>query len=122
MHARPEEFPEDHNSADTLSLFQPAALEDSLAKRTAPTELLEENRRYKEVIAKAEPHFAKYNLGFTSDRESARKRRDLVMRQLLNLSDGKHSPPEIGGRLDMPVRSLREAGAALFHSGLWALS
>ena len=30
MHARPEEFPEDHNSADTLSLFQPAALEDSL--------------------------------------------------------------------------------------------
>lgn len=118
MRGRHGEFPEYHTSADNLSFVQPSALEDSLARVKAAIELLEENRIYKNLISKGEPHLSKYGFHRASDQDSNAKVRDLALRWVLNLSDGEHSLLDITEKSQLPTAFIKDAIATLVRAGL----
>jgi aminopeptidase-like protein len=120
MRARHGEFPEYHTSDDNLSFVQPAALEDSLARVKAAIELLEENRVYKSLISKGEPHLSKYDFPRDSGRDSDANLRDLALRWVLNLSDGEHSLLDIIEKSQLPTGFIKDSIAALVSAGLLA--
>jgi len=118
MRGRHGEFPEYHTSDDNLSFVQPSALEDSLARVKAAIELLEENRIYKNLISKGEPHLSEYDFHRASDQDSNAKLRDLALRWVLNLSDGEHSLLDITEKSQLPTVLVKDAIATLVSAGL----
>jgi aminopeptidase-like protein len=111
-------FPEYHTSADNLAFIQPLQLAGSLRLCAAILDVLEGNRRYRNLSPCCEPQLGRRNLyrtgGGTPGLEiSARL-------WVLNFSDGEHSLLDIAERSGIPFAAISDAARLLCESGLLA--
>jgi aminopeptidase-like protein len=113
-------FPEYHTSADNLEFIRPDCLAESLQVCRSIIEVLEEDRRYRNLSPYCEPQLGRRNLyGSTSGGHSIG---DEINARLwvLNLSDGDHSLLDIAERSGMPFALIRDAADLLRENGLLA--
>lgn len=115
-------FPEYHTSADNLDFIVPEALENTYSFCLEIFELLERNRKYRNVNPKCEPQLGKRGLyremGGYPDSEA----RELAMLWVLNLSDGENSLLDIALRSGLKFAAVSQAASLLFEHGLLALN
>ena len=110
-------FPEYHTSADNLEFVCPEQLAESLRVCTAILDVLENNRRYRNLNPYCEPQLGKRGLfrptGGTGIGDELNARL-----WVLNLSDGEHSLLDIAERSRMPFPAIQDAADLLCQSGL----
>lgn len=112
-------FSEYHTSADNLEFILPEKLAESLRVCVAVLDVLENNRRYRNLNPYCEPQLGKRGLfrptGGTGIKEESNARL-----WVLNLSDGEHSLLDIAERSKMPFSAICDAAEVLHESGLLA--
>ncbi|HET9209532.1 MAG TPA: DUF4910 domain-containing protein [Thermoanaerobaculia bacterium] len=111
-------YPEYHTSADNLDLISPEALEGSLRTYLAVIDVLEGNRRYRNLNPKCEPQLGRRGLYRTIGGDESGRARELALLWVLNLSDGEHDLLDIAERSEMSFAAIREAADALLEVGL----
>lgn len=102
-------YPEYHTSGDNLQLVRPEHLASSLRSYLQVIQVLEDNRRYRNVHPHCEPQLGRrglYNL--IGGRDDGREHQ-LALLWVLNLSDGKHSLLDICRRSGMTFRQVLDA-------------
>ena len=113
-------FPEYHTSADNLDFVHPEALAESLDVASRVVDVLENDRRLRNLSPYGEPQLGRRGLydwiGGQNDRATAQ----LALLWVLNLSDGEHSLLDIAERAGMPFATIRQAAAALSSKALLA--
>jgi aminopeptidase-like protein len=112
-------FPEYHTSADNLDFIRPAQLCASLRLCVGVLDVLEGNRRYKNLNPFCEPQLGKRNLYRSSGGEAISTEINARL-WVLNCSDGEHSLLDIAERSGMPFSTIRDAAELLHQSGLLA--
>jgi aminopeptidase-like protein len=113
-------LPEYHTSADNLEFIKPAKLAESLRMCVAIMDVLENNRRYRNLNPYCEPQLGRRNLyGSTG---GGHKIGDEINARLwvLNLSDGHHSLLDIAERSGLSFALICEAAHLLKQNGLLA--
>lgn len=119
MRGRHGMFPEYHTSADNLDFISPGRLAESLAVVRGIVDVLEGNRRYRNLAPDGEPQLGKRGLyraiGGTHIADL-----NLAMLWVLTLSDGQHSMLDIAERAGLPFATLRVAADHLQGAGLLA--
>jgi aminopeptidase-like protein len=113
-------YPEYHTSADDLRFVRPESLVSSLERLTEIFDLLESNRRYRNLNPKCEPQLGKRGLYDSTGGRSDAKEFQMAMLWVLNFSDGAHDLLEIAERSRIPFGTIAEAAAALASHGLLA--
>ena len=110
-------FPEYHTSADNLDFIRPLALARSLRACIAIVDLLEKNRRFRNLQPYCEPQLGRRNLYRTTggDEIDAEIHARLWV---LNLSDGEHSLLDIAERSGLGFALLSDAADLLTREGL----
>jgi aminopeptidase-like protein len=111
-------YPEYHTSADNLDLVGPAQLQDSLELCLEVVEVLEGNRRYRNLSPKGEPQLGRRGLYGQIGGRSDAEERQMAMLWVLNQSDGDHSLLEVAERSGLPFALLAEVAATLEEAGL----
>ncbi|WP_245655994.1 DUF4910 domain-containing protein [Microtetraspora fusca] len=111
-------YPEYHTSADDPDFVSAEAMEDTLDALERAVEVLERNRRYRNLSPYGEPQLGRRglygSLGGRSDAES----RQMAMLWVLNLSDGDHDLLDIAERSGLPFAAVADAADALRGAGL----
>jgi aminopeptidase-like protein len=111
-------FPEYHTSADNLEFIAPVSLEDTFRCCLQVFEVLEHNRKYRNLNPKCEPQLGKRGLyrelGGYPDSEI----RELAMLWVLNLSDGENSLLDIAERSGLMFAAVFQAASNLLQHGL----
>jgi aminopeptidase-like protein len=110
-------FPEYHTSADNLDFIQPQQLARSLRLCAAILDVLESNRRYRNLSPFCEPQLGRRNL-YQSVGGNAIGVEISARLWVLNLSDGEHSLLDIAERSGLPFSTIQEAAELLCHAGL----
>jgi aminopeptidase-like protein len=118
MRSQHGQFPEYHTSADNLEFVRPEALADSLEKCRAVIDILENNRAYINRQPKCEPHLGRRGLYTGLGSEEERRRHEMALLWVLNLSDGKHDLLAIAERANIPFAIIKIAAAALSQTDL----
>jgi aminopeptidase-like protein len=113
-------FPEYHTSADDLSFIQAGQLANSLRVCVGIAEVLEKNRRYRNLSPYCEPQLGKRNLYRATGGESIGAEINARL-WVLNLSDGENSLLDIAERSGMPFALISDAAEVLQESGLLAI-
>ncbi len=113
-------YPEYHTSADDLSFITPAALAGSLRAYLAVMELLEANRRYRNLAPKGEPQLGRRGLYRSLGGETHGRERELALLWVLNQSDGGPDLLAIAERSGLPFTAIAEAAEALVTADLLA--
>lgn len=113
-------FPEYHTSADDLNFIQPMQLAESLGLCAAIFDVLEENRRYRNLSPYGEPQLGRRNL-YRPTGAVALEAQVNARLWVLNLSDGRHSLLDIAERSGHPFSLIHEAAQTLRESGLLAV-
>ena len=111
-------YPEYHTSADNLDFIRPDCLADSLMRYCETLNILEHNRKYRNMSPKGEPQLGRRGLyGAFGGRKEA-KAIEMAMLWVLNFSDGAHSLLDIAEKagLDFPI--VQESAGALINGGL----
>jgi aminopeptidase-like protein len=110
-------YPEYHTSADNLDFIQSQSLAESLRLCTEVLDVLEANRRYRNLNPYCEPQLGKRNLYRSTGGEAIAT--DINARLwVLNLSDGEHTLLDIAERSGLPFSAISGAIAPLCESGL----
>ncbi|MGM0813022.1 MAG: DUF4910 domain-containing protein, partial [Pseudomonadota bacterium] len=111
-------FPEYHTSADNLEFVRPEALAESLEVVLRIVDVLENDRRFRNLSPHGEPQLGRRGLydwlGGQNDRATAQ----LALLWVLNLSDGDCSLLDIADRAALPFATIRDAAAALIEKDL----
>ena len=110
-------FPEYHTSADNLDFIRPSQLAGSLRVCAAIVDVLEENRRYRNLSPYCEPQLGKRNLYRSTGGEDIGVEIDARL-WVLNLSDGDHSLLDIAERSGMPFSTISAEAELLRENGL----
>lgn len=110
-------FPEYHTSADNLDFIRPEKLEESFRVCTAILDVLEGNRRYRNLNPFCEPQLGRRGLYRTTGGEVIGTQIEARL-WVLNLSDGEHSLLDIADRSKLPFATIQEAAALLVQGGL----
>jgi aminopeptidase-like protein len=113
-------FPEYHTSADNLDFIQPNKLANSLRVCTGIFDLLENNRRYRNLNPFCEPQLGRRNLYHSIGGHSIGSEISARL-WVLNLSDGDHSLLDIAERSGLPFSAIRDAADLLCQGGLLSL-
>lgn len=113
-------FPEYHTSADNLDFIRPSKLANSLQVCTAILDVLESNRRYRNLNPYCEPQLGRRNL-YSSTGGSTIGADINARLWVLNLSDGDHSLLDIAERSGLPFSAIHGAAELLRKSGLMSL-
>jgi len=112
-------FPEYHTSADNLQFINPSRLAESLHVCATVVDILENNRRYRNLSPYCEPQLGKRNLYRSTGGEAIGG--DINARLwVLNLSDGEHSLLDIAERSGLPFSAISDAADVLREGGLLA--
>jgi aminopeptidase-like protein len=111
-------YPEYHTSADNLDFVRPECLVDTLEKYLLVLDLLEKNRRYRNLKPHGEPQLGKRGLYRPVGGQVDQRSREMALLWVLNFSDGEHSLLDIAERANMGFREIREAAKALVDCGL----
>jgi aminopeptidase-like protein len=110
-------FPEYHTSADNLDFVRPRQLAGSLRVCAAVLNVLEGNRRYRNLSPYGEPQLGRRNLyGSTSGAMEINARL-----WVLNMSDGEHSLLDIAERSGIPFPLVSDAAELLLQNALLSL-
>ena len=117
MRGRHGRFPEYHTSADNLGFIAPERLEESLDVVLAMMDILEGNRRYRNLAPDGEPQLGRRGLYHAMGGIDIPDL-NLAMLWVLNLSDGEHSLVDVAERAGMPFRAVRTAAELLATGGL----
>jgi len=112
-------FPEYHTSADNLDFILPEHLARSLLVCAGTFEVLESNRRYRNLNPYCEPQLGKRNLYRSTGGESIGAEINARL-WVLNLSDGKHSLLDIAERSGLTFAAINNAAELLRDGGLLA--
>jgi aminopeptidase-like protein len=112
-------FPQYHTSADNLDFIKPAQLAKSLRVCAGIFEVLENNRRYRNLNPYCEPQLGKRNLYRSTGGESIGAEINARL-WVLNFSDGEHSLLDIAERSGMPFPAIASAAEVLCQSELLA--
>jgi aminopeptidase-like protein len=113
-------FPEYHTSADNLEFIYPQQLAESLRVCTAILDVLENNRRYRNLNPYCEPQLGRRNLYPSTGGDGIGE--DLKARLwVLNLSDGEFSLLDIAERSGIPFSTISQAAELLYKGGLLAV-
>jgi aminopeptidase-like protein len=110
-------FPEYHTSADNLEFIHPEKLAESLQICASILDVLEKNRKYRNLNPYCEPQLGKRNLYRSTGGESIGLEINARL-WVLNLSDGEHSLLDIAMRSGLPFAAIHDAANLLFQSGL----
>ena len=113
-------FPEYHTSADNLDFIKPQSLAESLRLCTEVLDVLEANRRYRNLNPYCEPQLGKRNLYRPTGGEAIGTEINARL-WVLNLSDGEHTLLDIAKRSGLPFSSISDAVALLCEGGLLAV-
>jgi len=110
-------FPEYHTSADNLEFIRPEQLAESLRVCAAIVDVLENNRRYRNLSPYGEPQLGKRGLYRSTGGQAIG---DEINTQLwvLNLSDGQNSLLDIAERSVVPFAAILAAAERLEQAGL----
>jgi len=119
MRTPPDRLPEYHTSADNLDLVRPEALADSWAKCLAIVDVLERNRRYRNLNPCCEPQLGRRGL-YSQLGGKPTAELDRALLWTLNLSDGEHALLDIAERSALPFALICRAADALARCGLLA--
>jgi aminopeptidase-like protein len=119
MRGRHGMFPEYHTSADDLGFVTPERLAESLGVVRGIVDVLEGNRRYKNLAPDGEPQLGKRGL-YRATGGTAIPDLNLAMLWVLTLSDGRHSLLDIAERAGLPFATLRVAADHLQAAELLA--
>ncbi len=103
-----------HTSADDLNFVQPRYLADSLVKTIAVMKILDQNRVYRNLQPKCEPHLGKHGL-YLSYGKKAKGFDPLAVQWVLNLSDGQHSLLDIAERSGLVFDTIKRTADKLFQ-------
>jgi aminopeptidase-like protein len=114
------QYPEYHTSADNLDLVTDESLQGSLEMYLEVVQILEQNRRFRNLNPKCEPQLGKRGLYGSLGGGTEGRDQQLARLWVLNLSDGKHSLLDIAERSGMGFRILAEAAEALLAAELLA--
>ena len=112
-------FPEYHTSADNLDFIQPNALARSLRVCTAVVDLLEGNKKYRNLQPYCEPQLGRRNLYRSTGGDSIALEINARL-WVLNFSDGEHSLLDIVERSGLPFSAIRDAADVLVENQLLA--
>jgi aminopeptidase-like protein len=110
-------FPEYHTSADNLEFVKPAQLAQSLRVCASVLDILENNRRYRNLNPCCEPQLGKRNLYRSTGGEAVGVEINARL-WVLNLSDGEHSLLDIAERSGLSFQTIIDASDLLRESGL----
>jgi aminopeptidase-like protein len=110
-------FPEYHTSADNLEFVKPAQLAQSLRVCASVLDILENNRRYRNLNPFCEPQLGKRNLYRSTGGEAVGVEINARL-WVLNLSDGEHSLLDIAERSGLSFQTISDASEVLRESGL----
>lgn len=110
-------FPEYHTSADNLDFIQPSQLAESLRICTGIVDLLENNRRYRNLAPYCEPQLGKRGLYRSTGGEAISAEIDARL-WVLNFSDGEHSLLDIAERSKISFAMIKNAAEVLYQGGL----
>jgi aminopeptidase-like protein len=113
-------FPEYHTSADNLDFIKSGQLAESLRVCTAIVDVLENNRRYRNLSPFCEPQLGKRNLYRSTGGETIGAEINARL-WVLNFSDGEHSLLAIAERSGLPFRTIADAAEVLSDGGLLSL-
>jgi aminopeptidase-like protein len=113
-------YPEYHTSADNVSLVKPEALVDSLGKLLRVVEVLEANRRYRNLSPDGEPQLGRRGLYPSVGGALSVETQQMALLWVLSFSDGDHSLLDIAERSGMELPVLAAAAHALLQGGLLA--
>ncbi len=105
-------FPEYHTSADNLNFIKPKQLMESLHICTAILDILEGNRRYRNLNPYGEPQLGRRGL-YRSTGGDAIESEINARLWVLNLSDGEHSLLDIAERSGQPFSAINQAAQTL---------
>jgi aminopeptidase-like protein len=113
-------FPEYHTSADNLDFIRPEHLAASYRMITAAIDIVENDRRYVNLMPKCEPQLGRRGLygAIGGDKDAAAK--NMAMLWVLNLSDGEYSLLDIAERATLPFSIIHGAAKLLEEHGLLA--
>jgi aminopeptidase-like protein len=112
-------FPEYHTSADNLEFIKPQRLAESLQICASAVDLLENNRRYRNLSPYGEPQLGKRGL-YRSTGGKAIEAEINARLWVLNFSDGEHTLLDIAERSGLTFRMISEAADLLQECGLLA--
>jgi aminopeptidase-like protein len=110
-------FPEYHTSADNLDFIKPTKLAESLRICAMILDVLENNRRYRNLNPYCEPQLGKRNLYRSTGGEAIGLEINARL-WVLNLSDGEHSLLDIAERSGLPFSAISDAAELLRENGL----
>jgi aminopeptidase-like protein len=110
--------PEYHTSGDNLAFVRPQALADSLEKCRSVIDLLESNRIHINQQSKCEPQLGRRGLYTGLGSADERRRHEMALLWVLNLSDSEHDLLAIAERADVPFSEIKVAADALSRTGL----
>jgi aminopeptidase-like protein len=113
-------FPEYHTSADNLDFIRPEQLAKSLRICAAVMDVLEDNRRYRNLSPFCEPQLGRRNL-YGSVGGQAPGLEISARLWVLNLSDSEHSLLDIADRSGLPFAVIRDAAELLCENKLLAV-
>lgn len=110
-------FPEYHTSADNLDFIQPMQLARSLRVCAGIADVLENNRRYRNLSPYCEPQLGKRNLYRSTGGESIGTEINARL-WVLNFSDGENSLLDIAEHSGLPFTTINNAAESLCQGGL----
>jgi aminopeptidase-like protein len=114
-------FPQYHTSADDLDFVTPAGLADSFAKCLSAFDVLERNGVYLNLSPMGEPQLGRRGLYGAVGGQSDKRRIEMAMLWVLNMSDGKHSLLEVATRSGLDFDSIAAAAQLLIQHELLKL-
>jgi aminopeptidase-like protein len=113
-------FPEYHTSADNLEFIHPLQLAGSVRVCAAIFDVLENNRRYRNLSPYCEPQLGRRNLYRSTGGDAVGAETNARL-WVLNLSDGEHSLLDIAERSGIPFSAIGDAAELLCESGLLSI-
>ncbi|MGB6992983.1 MAG: DUF4910 domain-containing protein [Thermoanaerobaculia bacterium] len=114
------QYPEYHTSADNLELVTDDSLQGSLEMYLEVVQILEQNRRFRNLNLKCEPQLGKRGLYGSLGGGTEGRDQQLARLWVLNLSDGEHTLLDIAERSGMSFARVAEAAEALLAAELLA--
>lgn len=118
MRGRHGEFPEYHTSADDLDFVSAAQLEDALDTCRTLVDVLDRDRRYRNLQPLGEPQLGKRGIYRTLGGDPDSGALQLAMLWVLTGSDGEHSLLDIARRSGLPFERLARAADLLLAHDL----
>jgi aminopeptidase-like protein len=112
-------YPEYHTSADNLDFIRPAKMAASLRVCATILDVLEGNRRYKNLKPYCEPQLGKRDLYRSSGGEAISTEINARL-WVLNLSDGDYTLLDIAERSGQRFSTICDAAEVLLQNGLLA--